>query len=205
MTIFYEFGGALYANITNKCPCACTFCIRKNSDSVGTNDSLWLEHEPDLNEITGAFDSFDKSGLKELVFCGYGEPMERADILLETARYVKEHTDMKIRINTNGLVGLINPRFDISGLKGLIDSISISLNAPDAESYNRVTRPKFGEEAFGAMLSFAKAAKGIVGEVKFTVVDVISAEEIRRCKAVAAELGIPLRIRHYITDNVKYE
>lgn len=205
MTIFYEFDGKLYANITNKCPCACTFCIRKNSDSVGTNDSLWLEHEPDYDEIISAFESFDKTNLHELVFCGYGEPMERADTLCDAAKYVKEHSNMKIRINTNGLVGLINPQFDINRLSGIIDSVSISLNAPDAESYNRVTRPKYGADAYNSMLSFAKSAKALVNEVVFTLVDVISEEEIEGCRRKAAELGIPLRIRHYITDNVKYE
>ena len=97
MTIFYEFEGKLYANITNKCPCSCVFCIRKNGDSVADNDSLWLEHEPSYEEIIKAFDDFDKTGLHELVFCGYGEPMERADVLLEVAKYVKQTTDMKIR------------------------------------------------------------------------------------------------------------
>ena len=87
MTIFYEFEGKLYANITNKCPCSCVFCIRKNGDSVADNDSLWLEHEPSYEEIIKAFDDFDKTGLHELVFCGYGEPMERADVLLEVAKY----------------------------------------------------------------------------------------------------------------------
>ena len=85
MTIFYEFDGKLYANITNKCPCACVFCIRRNGDGVGSSDSLWLDHEPDFEEIAEAFDRFDKTGLSELVFCGYGEPMMRAEILLKTA------------------------------------------------------------------------------------------------------------------------
>lgn len=205
MTIFYEFDGKLYANITNKCPCACTFCIRKNSDSVGTNDSLWLEHEPDFDEIISAFEAFDKTNLHELVFCGYGEPMERADMLFDVAKYVKEHNGMKIRINTNGLVSFINPQFDIYKMRGVIDSISISLNAASPDTYNMVTRSKFGLPSYNAMLNFAILAKDIVEEVMFTVVDVISEEEIEKCRERANDLGIPLRVRHYVTDNVKYE
>lgn len=206
MTIFYEFDGKLYANITNKCPCACVFCIRKNSDSVGANDSLWLEHEPSYEEIISAFDSFDKTGLDELVFCGYGEPMMRAGILLKTAEYVKANTDMKIRINTNGLVGLMDPFFDISSLKYKIDKVSISLNASDPDKYFRITNPKYGLPSYNSMLNFALRIQEYVPEVSFTIVDCdLEEEEIKLCRERAKDVGIPLRIRHYVRDNVKYE
>ncbi len=204
MTIFYEFGGKLYANITNKCPCACVFCIRKNGDSVGGNDSLWLSHEPAIEEIISAFESFDKTGLHDLVFCGYGEPMSRADVVIDFAKYVREHTDMTIRINTNGLVGLINPDFDIEKLRGIIDSVSISLNAPDKESYLDVTKPCFGIDSFDVMLQFATKAKDIVSDVAFTVVDVITDEQIEACQKLADSMGIPLRVRHNVTNNESY-
>ena len=204
MTIFYKFEGKLYANITNKCPCACVFCLRKNGDSVADNDSLWLEREPDIDEIIKAFDEFDKTGLSELVFCGYGEPMERCDVLLEIAKYVKQTTDMTIRINTNGLVDFINPAFDPYKMRYLIDSISISMNAPDPESYLEVTKPKFGLPSFNSMINFAQTVKSIVPTVMFTVVDVISPEQIEQCKELAEGLDIPLRIRHFVTDNKSY-
>lgn len=206
MTIFYEFEGKLYANITNKCPCACTFCIRKNSDSVGGNDSLWLEHEPSFEEIKEAFDSFDKTGLSELVFCGYGEPMMRADILLKTAEYVKANTDMTIRINTNGLVALMDPLFDISSLKFKIDKVSISLNASNPDKYFQITNPKYGLPSYNSMLNFALRIQEFVPDVSFTIVDCdLSDEEIELCRERAKDVGIPLRIRHYVRDNEKYE
>ncbi len=204
MTIFYEFGGKLYANITNKCPCACVFCIRKNGDSVGGNDSLWLSHEPTIEEIISAFESFDKTGLSDLVFCGYGEPMSRADVLIEFAKYVREHTDMTIRINTNGLVALIDPAFDIEKMRGVIDSVSISLNAPDKNSYLEVTKPCFGIDSFDIMLQFATKAKEIVSDVAFTVVDVITDEQIEACQALSDNMEIPLRVRHNVTNNESY-
>ena len=207
MTIFYEFGGKLYANITNQCPCACEFCIRKNSDSVGNNDSLWLEHEPDYEEIISAFDSFDKTGMEELVFCGYGEPMMRAELLLQIADYVKKTTDMKIRINTNGLVALMDPSFDIASLKWKIDSVSISLNASDPGKYLRITHPKYGLPSYNAMLNFAIAVKEYVPDVTLTIVDCgLGEEEIEQCRIRAKEdCGLPLRIRHHVTDNQRYD
>lgn len=204
MTIFYGFEGKMYINITNGCPCDCVFCIRKNGDSITDNDSLWLEHEPDLDEIKAAFARFDKTGISEAVFCGYGEPTVRAEMLLKTAEYIKQSSDMKIRLNTNGLVRLIHKGFDISRFKGLIDSVSISLNAPGAKRYNEVTRPSFGEAAYDEMLKFAAEMKDCGIRTGFTVVDVISEEEIAECERIAEGLGIPLRVRHYVTDNESY-
>lgn len=204
LTIFYSFGGNMYINITNGCPCACVFCIRKNSDTVCDNDSLWLEHEPNFAEIKEAFERFDKSGAEEAVFCGYGEPTVRAETLLDTARLIRENTNMKIRLNTNGLVRLIHRDFDVERFKGLLDGVSVSLNAPNAKRYNEVTQPSFGEPAFDEMLKFAADMKNLGINTGFTVVDVISAEEIRECEKLAEKLGIPLRVRHYITDNESY-
>ncbi|MCH5195432.1 MAG: TIGR04100 family radical SAM protein [Oscillospiraceae bacterium] len=204
MTVFYRFDGKMYINITNGCPCDCVFCIRQNGDGITGSDSLWLEHEPDIDEIKAAFEAFDKTGINEAVFCGYGEPTVRAEMLLQTAEYIKQNSDMKIRLNTNGLVRLIHSGFDISRFKGLIDCVSISLNAPNAKRYNEVTRPSFGERAFDEMLNFAEEMKGLGIETGFTVVDVISEEEISECKKLCEGLGIPLRIRHYVTDNESY-
>ena len=196
MTIFYEFEGKLYANITNKCPCSCIFCIRKNGDSVADNDSLWLEHEPSYEEIIKAFDDFDKTGLHELVFCGYGEPMERADVLLEVAKYVKQTTDMKIRINTNGLGSLVNERDIVPELKGLVDTISVSLNTPNADEYHRLVRSKFGEKSFDAMIDFTKECTKYIPNVVMTTVDTtISHEDEAACQKICDELGVKYRIR----------
>lgn len=204
MTIFYKFEGKMYINITNGCPCDCVFCIRKNGDSIEDNDSLWLEHEPSFEEVCAAFDAFDKTGISEAVFCGYGEPMVKADLMLQTAAYIKSNSAMKIRVNTNGLVRLIHRNFDVNRFGGLIDSFSISLNASNAARYNEVTKPAFGERAFDEMLSFARDVKKMGIKTSFTVVDVISPEEIRECEALSEKMGIPLRVRAYVTDNESY-
>lgn len=204
MTIFYKFEGKMYINITNGCPCRCVFCIRNNGDGISGTDSLWLEHEPSFEEICEAFDSFDKQGITDAVFCGYGEPTVRADMVVRVAEYIKANSSLKIRLNSNGLVGLIHPDFDITRFKGVIDSVSISLNAPDAKRYNEVTRPSFGEKSFDVMLKFAEDMKAICPSVGFTVVDVISEEEIAACRALSDRMGIPLRVREYVSDNESY-
>lgn len=204
VTIFYKFEGKIYINITNGCPCDCVFCLRKNADSIKDNDSLWLEHEPSFEEICAAFDKFDKTGISDAVFCGYGEPTVRADMLLKTAEYIKANSDMSIRVNTNGLLKLIHKDFNLNRFKGLIDSVSVSLNAPNAARYNEVTRPSFGEPAFDVMLDFAVKMKELLIKTSFTVVDIISAEEIAECQRLADKLGIPLRVRAYVTDNESY-
>ena len=200
MTIFYELYGALYVNITNKCPCSCVFCIRDHSDVIQNSDPLWFEgNEPSMEDIKKDFERFDIDKYSEIVFCGYGEPTERMDILTETAKFLRENTDKKIRLNTNGLSDLICQRAHTAyELKGLIDTVSISLNAPDAKRFAEITNSCFGEPSFDALLTFAKEAKEVVPNVIFTVVDVISKEEIEKCQKIAADMGIELRVREYI-------
>ncbi len=196
--IIYTYAGSAYLNITNKCPCSCIFCIRSNGDGLGSAETLWHKKDPTIEEIKAEIDSFDFSPYNEVVFCGYGEPMQALDNLIESARYLKEKHGLKIRLNSNGLGDLINGKPTAHLLEGLVDSISISLNAPDSESYQRVTRSKFGEESFGALLKFAEDCKKYIPSVKFTAVDVISEEEIEACKKIADKMGIPLRIREWI-------
>lgn len=196
--IVYTYEGSVYLNITNRCPCSCIFCIRSNGDGLGSAETLWHKKDPTLDEIKAEIDSFDFSPYKEVVFCGYGEPTEALDNLIETAKYLKEKYGLKIRVNSNGLSDLINGKETAKLLEGVVDCISISLNAPDAESYQRVNRSKFGEEAFPALLKFAADCKKYIPEIKFTVVDVITEDEIARCRKIADDMGIKLRIRSWI-------
>lgn len=196
--IIYTYGGSAYMNITNKCPCACIFCIRSNGDGLGSAESLWLKGDPTIDEIKAEIDNFDFSEYDEVVFCGYGEPTQALDNLIESAKYLKEKHSLKIRLNSNGLSDLINGKPTAHLLEGVVDSISISLNAPDSEAYQRVTRSKFGEDAYPALLKFAEDCKKYIPNVKFTVVDVISEEEIEECKKISEKMGIPLRVREWI-------
>ena len=194
--IFYTLNDKLYINITNKCCCSCIFCLRQGGGGVGSADSLWLEREPSLGEIKAAFDAADLSGKTEIVFCGYGEPMERAADVIETARYIKSRCGLPLRINTNGLAKLIRPDFDMSGLAA-VDSVSISLNADNKDEYLRLTQSRFGEGSFEAMLRFAREAKAFTNVV-FTVVDVLEPERIEQARRIADDAGVGLRVRSMI-------
>ncbi len=197
LTFVYAVHDNLYINLTNRCPCSCTFCIRRNGDGAYGSDSLWLEREPTCEEVLGEFDKYDMSKFSEIVFCGYGEPMERAeDVAFIGKELKKRYPDKLIRLNTNGLSDKIHGKPTAHLLNDAVDIVSISLNSGNAEDYNKVTRPKWAD-SFEAMLRFAEDCKKYVPKVMFTVVDVISEREINESKAVSEKLGIPLRIRPY--------
>jgi len=197
MTIFYKLQDKLYVNITNNCPCDCVFCLRVHHDTIGDAQSLWLPREPSLDEIKAAFDACDLGGITEIVFCGFGEPLERADIVVSISKYIRSKCDIPIRINTNGLVKMRHPDFDMLQL-AVVDFISVSLNADDEDEYLRLTRSRFGKNSYSAVLDFAREAKKYA-DVTFTVVqDVIDEARTARCREIAKNMGIPLRIRGYI-------
>ena len=199
MTVVYRVGNGLYVNLTNRCPCACTFCIRQNGPGVYGSDSLWLEREPTADEVCEAIEK-GLGDCTELVFCGYGEPTERLDVLLEVAaRFRKAHPDIPVRVNTNGLSDLIAGGPTAPRFKGLVDTVSVSLNAPTAEEYAALCRPKFGLAAYSAMLRFAGEVKGFVRDVVLTVVgtESLTSEKEAACRRIATELGVPLRVRTF--------
>ena len=204
MTITYEYEGALYVNLTNKCNCNCEFCLRrgKAEGSIYTEDSLWLEREPSREEALASFLSRDVCSYREIVFCGYGEPTYRLDVILWLVDRLKEKFGDKlpsVRINTNGHANLIQGRNVCSELKGRIDTLSISLNATNAADYVALCHPIQGEAAYQAMLDFAKESAAYVSNVVMTIVDKDKTrEEIDQCFAIAEELGVTLRVRSFI-------
>ncbi|MBQ1394219.1 MAG: TIGR04100 family radical SAM protein [Lachnospiraceae bacterium] len=196
MTIVYKVHNNLYVNLTNRCSCSCVFCLRQNRDHMEESDSLWLDHEPTLQEVKDAFAKEDMSQYEEVVFCGFGEPTERMDLLLEVAAFVKENYQKPIRINTNGQANLINGRDVAPELKGLVDTISISLNTPNEEKYNEMVRSIYGDKAYGAMLDFAREAKKYVPNVVLSTVDTtLSKEEEEQCRQICEKLAVTYRIR----------
>ena len=202
MVITYPLKSGLYVNLTNRCPCACVFCLRQNSPGVFGTDSLWLDHEPSVDEVVSSIASRNLDDFTELVFCGYGEPTERLDDLLAVAKHVKGvRPDMLVRINTNGLSDLIHGRPTAARLKGIVDTVSISLNTPDPEEYLKICRPKFGMGSWQAMLDFAASCKEYVPDVVMTIVgEPVTTPEVQaKCKAITDRLGVRLRIRPYET------
>lgn len=198
MTISYEVGNNLYLNLTNKCPCACTFCIRNSADGAYGSDPLWLEHEPTIEEIMAELNSRDLDKYTEIVFCGYGEPTCRLDTVIAVADELKARPSCPLlRINTNGLSDLINGKPTAESLCNVMDIISISLNAGTKDEYMKVTRPKY-PEAFEAMQKFTSdCVKTNSAQVIMSVVDVIPPEQIQASREIAEKIGAVLRIRSY--------
>lgn len=192
-SIAYQIGNSLYLNITNRCTSKCSFCIRYKTKLFNSKHELWLKKEPTTEEMIKAIG--DPSKYKEVVFCGYGEPLIRLDTVKEVAQWLKAK-DSTVRIDTNGHGNLIHKRNILPELKGLVDAISISLNAPDKRTYQKLCRSDFGESVFDAIIEFAKEAKKYIPKVELTVVGIpeINVEE---CRKIADELGVSFRIRTY--------
>ena len=196
MNVVYKYQDTLYINLTNRCTNKCKFCIRFTPSGVNHID-LWLEHEPNTEEVINALEENNFRDYKEIIFCGYGEPTMAFDVLIETAKYIKENSDCKIRINTNGHGNKICG-YDITPkLENLIDCVSISLNAENAEKYNEICVCDYKEEGFYEMLDFAKKSNRYVPEVILSIVDVIDKDEIEQCRKIAEKTGVKFRVRKY--------
>lgn len=196
MVILYEVHDNLYVNMTNKCPCACTFCLRQTRDEMNGSGSLWLEREPSVDEVKAEFEKFDMNKYREVVFCGFGEPTERLSDMLEVCKFIKEKYNKLIRVNTNGLSDLIHGRNTAPEFEGLVDTVSISLNTPNPERYLELTRSKFGMQSFDAMIKFAENVKNYVGNVVLsTVSTTLTEDEEKQCAKICESIGVTYRIR----------
>ena len=200
MTITYQVKNAVYVNLTNRCPCNCTFCLRHNGPGVFGSGPLWLKREPTLEETIESLGQWDYERFREVVFCGYGEPTERLDVLLAAAAHLKEQDPtLRVRVNTNGLSDLIHGKPTAPLFVGKVDCLSISLNTDDPAEYLSVCRPKFGAAAYPAMLKFTQEAAALLPSVVMTVVGepITSLEKQERCRKIAEGLGARLRVRPY--------
>ena len=188
----------LYVNITNQCDCACVFCLR-HKKRMAEESSLWLKSEPTTEEVQAALVAAPWDYIAEVVFCGFGEPTMRLNDLVTLLKFVREKFPAhKTRLNTNGLAEL-HWQKDVAPLfAGLLDTVSISLNAGNAEHYLSLTRNKYGSNSFAGMLRFAENCKAYVPNVVLTVVDkTIPDAEIEQCRAVCRKRDLTLRIREY--------
>lgn len=200
MTILYEVHNGLYVNMTNRCPCKCGFCLRQEKDSTNFYGNLWLEHEPEIDEVKAEFLKRDLSKYDEIVFCGFGEPTERLYDIFEICDFLKSICNLPIRINTNGMADLIHDKSTAPDFAGRIDVVSISLNTPNKERYYEITKNKFGIDAFDAMLKFAGEVKNYVKSVILsTVSTTISEDEEKQCAKICEDLGVTYRIRPFET------
>jgi TatD family-associated radical SAM protein len=198
-SVVYWLGENLYLNITNKCPNNCYFCLKNFKEGVG-GFNLKLTEEPSVNEIVNELrKAANLKNWKEIVFCGFGEPLERLDCVLEVSQWIKKHygKTIHIRVDTNGQGYLLNPNREVveEMKKAGIDKVSVSLNAQNKETYNQICKPTF-ENAFESVLEFILKAKEVF-DVEITAVTVPEAD-ISKIKEIADEMGVKFRVRQYI-------
>jgi len=192
-TLAYTIGNSLYLNITNRCSNDCSFCIKYNSRTFG-DDDLFLKTEPSFDEIMAAIAEF--SDFEEVVFCGYGESLIRLEMVKQVAAAVKQNYGTRVRINTDGQANLVHGRNIIPELAGIVDCLSVSLNASDAETYMRLCNTPFGAAGFTAVCDFIRLASAAIPEVIASVVRLPSVD-VEACKALALSLGASFRVRSY--------
>lgn len=192
LTFTYQIGQSLYVNVTNRCNADCVFCDRKGEAVIsGYNLKMKKSEEPEaeiyINEIG------DPKKFKEIVFCGYGEPTIRWNVVKQVAKYVKENGGTT-RLNTDGHGNFINKRDITPELNGLIDTVSISLNSTDAQQYAKLMRVE--PEMHKEMLDFSKKAKNFT-HVVLSIVG-LSAIDTEKAKIfVTEEIGVDFREREY--------
>ncbi|MBQ8458847.1 radical SAM protein [bacterium] len=194
----YTLDGKIYINLTNRCTNDCIFCLRNDKDDV-CGQTLWLKDEDfSADDVIEQLRKFNLSS--EVVFCGYGEPMLKLDILKDVAKYIKEnYPETKIRVNTNGHANYVYKRNVVPELKGLVDLFSVSLNGKDSVEYDELSQPKF-EGAYEEVKKFIKACSDCGIEVMASVVEGYKGRHIdlEECEAVAANLGAKFRAREWI-------
>ncbi len=182
--IAYEIRDSLYLNITNRCTNSCYFCIR-NQTSFVKGHNLKIDKEPSVDEIMDAVKGSKK--YNEIVFCGYGEPTLRLDVIKDVAARVKD-SGVKVRVVTNGHGDLINSRKIAKELSGIVDKVSVSLNTNTKELYNKYCKPQFGPDTYGDVISFIKDCVANKIEVEVTCLDLPDVD-LKECEAIIKELG----------------
>lgn len=189
--VAYTLHGNCYLNITNRCTLRCRFCPKHNRNWVVQTYDLTLRREPSRDEILAALG--DPGRFHEVVFCGLGEPTQRLDVVLEVARTVKQQGG-RVRLNTDGLANLIHGCDVTPDLAQVVDQISVSLNAHNADVYERHTNPKLSD-TYPAMLDFVRSAKARGIAVTVTAIDGLDGVNIAACRLIAETLGVTFRCR----------
>ena len=198
--LVYLLDGKIYINLTNKCTNECQFCIRTLKDDVcGSN--LWLKNDNvTADEVINQLKELKKDET-DIIFCGYGEPTLKLNVLKEVAKFIKENYNVKVRLNTNGHANFVYKKNILPELKGLVDDISISLNASTEEMYKELTQPNIQCEApLAEVKDFIKKS---VEQGFSTTVSVVSGYknfdiDLKECEKIATELGAKFRVREWL-------
>lgn len=198
--LVYSLDNKIYINLTNRCTNECIFCLRQDKDDV-CGQELWLESEDfTADDVIEQLKKFELSS--EVVFCGYGEPLLKFEVLRQVATYIKKnYPDVKIRINTNGHANFVYKENVVKDLVGLVDEISVSLNASNSEEYDELSQPKF-ENAYEEVKKFIKCCSESGIKTDASIVDGYKGRrlDVKKCEQIAEELGAKLRVREWIVN-----
>lgn len=204
-TIVYQYKNNLYINLTNRCTAGCLYCIKNSWKGLFRGSNLAITHEPGVKEVLGAVEKFPADS-REITFCGYGEPLIRLQELKEIAKALKEKGYV-IRVNTSGHANLIHNRNIVPELKGLVDAVSVSLNAENPEQYVLFHKPVFGIQTFDAVRDFIRECKKYIPRVTMTAIELpgnwkpgMKGISIDACRAIARDLGVEFRVRPYLDE-----
>lgn len=199
-TLVYLLDGKIYINLTNKCTNDCIFCLRKDKDDV-VGQTLWLDDENSTaQDVIKQLETFEMTS--EIIFCGYGEPMLKFDVLKEVAEYIKsKYPNTKIRVNTNGHANFVYKRNVVKELKDLVDEFSVSLNGATKEEYDELSQPKF-DEAYEEVKKFIKACSDENISVVASVVEGYKGRhlDLETCERIAKDSGAKFRVREWIVN-----
>ena len=209
-TLAYLLDDKIYINLTNNCTNRCIFCLRQDKSDV-CGQEMWLDNETfGANDVIEQLEAIIKkqleaakpNSLNEIIFCGYGEPLLKLDLLKEVAAYIREnYPNTKIRVNSNGHANLIYKRNIAPEIKPLIDDISISLNAPTEEEYNELSQPNI-QGAYEGVKAFIKACADEGISTTASVVENYKGRhlDLEACEKIANGLGAKFRVREWITN-----
>lgn len=196
-----ENPSTVYINLTNSCTNSCIFCLRSQKDDV-CGKEMWHDDNYELEDIIEQFKKYSECA-KEVVFCGYGEPFLRKEMMKSFCKYLRaNYPEIKIRVNTNGHANAIYRTNVAEEFRGLLDSASISLNAANEDDYDEICKPKI-KDAYEAMKEFAKCCKKAGIDISMSVVtgfDKVHNVDIKKCAEIAESLGAKFRNREFISN-----
>ena len=201
--LVYTLEKKIYINLTNRCTNECVFCLRNDKDDV-CGQTLWLDNEDfSVNDVINQFEQiYSQTPSTEVIFCGYGEPMLKFEVLKEVAKHIKSsYPGTKIRVNTNGHANFVYKKNLVPELIGLVDEFSVSLNGATKEEYNELSQPKF-DEAYEEVKDFIKACSDEGIAVVASVVEGFKGNHLNleKCEQIAKSLGAKFRVREWIPN-----
>ncbi len=195
-TITYKIRNSLYLNLTQRCTANCVFCTRITKPVVqGYN--LALDREPSAEELLEEIG--DPTRYEEIVFCGFGEPTLRLDVLKDVAQKVKAKGG-RTRLNTNGHGNVIHKRNILPELSGLIDEVSVSLNADNSKAYDEIVQPlpNFRGNIYQEVVNFIEAAREHIPDVQASIVTHQPGVDDTECESISKDkLDVKFRARRY--------